>query len=333
MDVGRFVHAKVRRRQGPVLSKSAQVPRSRLRQRLRGAHGVCGPLPDALLACFVRDEDDVLPESLDEHRGSRTRCADVSPHGRRTSLDCPLSKDSDSRRTGLHRLDRQAPDVKQCLSPSDDWTESEERRRTFWMTLCQDRYASIGTGWPMVIDERDVLTKLPASEDAFESGRPEQGATLQECLGPSGASKLTPFGGVVLLAVLFGRNLTHLHRHDSEVDDDGDLNGPFWKRHRQMDNFILNTSLSLPSSLRMPAGLSNPNVVFTNMSIHTSTICLHQAAIFKAEKKQLPAYVSSESKLRCITAANEIASIMRTISHTDLSCVRIRKASSEAPAQ
>jgi hypothetical protein len=33
--------------------------------------------------------------------------------------------------------------------------------------------------------------------------------------------------------------------------------------------------------------------------------------------------VSSESKVRCITAANEIASIMRMVSHLDLSAVRV----------
>jgi hypothetical protein len=56
----------------------------------------------------------------------------------------------------LHRLDGAGLDVKQCLPPPKDWTEREERRRTFWMAYCIDRYASIGTGWPMTIDERDV---------------------------------------------------------------------------------------------------------------------------------------------------------------------------------
>lgn len=57
---------------------------------------------------------------------------------------------------GLHRLDGAGLDVKQCLSPPKDWTEKEERRRTFWIAFCQDRYASIGTGWPMMVEERDV---------------------------------------------------------------------------------------------------------------------------------------------------------------------------------
>ncbi|KAF4998851.1 hypothetical protein FDECE_11694 [Fusarium decemcellulare] len=222
--------------------------------------------------------------------------------------------------TGLHRLDGTGLDVKQCLAPPKDWTEREERRRTFWMAFCQDRYASIGTGWPMTIDERDIMTNLPSSEEAFNMSRPEQTQSLSECTSPMGAGKLSPYGGIVLMACLFGRNLVHLHRPDAD-DLDHDLNGPFWKRHRQMDNILLNTSLCLPAQLKLPAGLTNPNIVFTNMSIHTSTICLHQAAIFKAEKNKLPASVSAESKVRCITAANEIASIMRMISHMDLSTV------------
>jgi hypothetical protein len=190
------------------------------------------------------------------------------------------------------------------------------------MAFTLDRFASIGTGWPMTIDEKDILSNLPASDEAFELSRPETTPTLQDAMGPLGAEKLSSFGGVCLMACLFGRNLVHLHRPDAD-DRDHDLNGEFWKRHRQMDHILLSTSLSLPPHLKLPAGLNNANVVFTNMCIHTSTICLHQAAIFKADKNRLPSSVSSESKVRCITAANEIASIMRTVSHLDLSAVRI----------
>lgn len=221
---------------------------------------------------------------------------------------------------GLHRLDGAGLDVKQCLPPPRDWTEKEERRRTFWMAFCEDRYASIGTGWPMSIDERDIMTYLPASEDAFDMSRPETTQSLGDSMCPSGAGKLSAFGGIVLMACLFGRNLIHLHRPDSD-DRDNDLNGEFWKRHRHIDNILLNTSLCLPNHLKLPTGLPNPNIIFTNMNIHTSTICLHQAAIFKADKNRLPATVSAESKVRCITAANEIASIMKMVSHLDLATV------------
>ncbi len=172
----------------------------------------------------------------------------------------------------------------------------------------------------MTFDEKDILTNLPSSEEAFEKSKSESTRTLAEAFNPSGASGLSAFGGVALMAALFGRNLVHLHRPDSD-DNDSDLNGEFWKRHRHMDNILLNTSLSLPSHLKLPAGVSSPNIVFTNMNIHTSTICLHQAAIYKADKNRLPANVSKDSKKRCINSANEIASIMRMIVHMDLCAV------------
>ena len=221
---------------------------------------------------------------------------------------------------GLHRLDGAGLDVKQCLPPPKDWTEREERRRTFWTAFCVDRYSSIGTGWPMTIEEKDVMTSLPSDEESYELSKPAKTMSLNEALIPDGAPNLSGYGGVILMACLFGRNLTHLHRPELN-DADDDLNGEFWKRHRNMDNILLNTALAIPDSLRLPSGLNDPNIVFLNMCIHTSTICLHQAAIFKADKNRMPARISAESKVRCITAAAEIASIMRQISHLDLSAV------------
>ena len=221
---------------------------------------------------------------------------------------------------GLHRQDRLGLDVKQTLPPPRDWTDREERRRTFWMAYCQDRYASIGTGWPMTLDEADILTNLPASEDAFNRSRPEPTRQLSEILCGEGTDTMSSFGGVILLSTLYGRNLTHLHR-PNDNDADHDLNGEFWKRHRNLDNILLNVSLSMPSAMRLPESISDPNAIFCNMNIHTATICLHQAAIFKADKNQLPAQISAESKRRCIVAADQVTNIMKMISHIDLSLV------------
>ncbi|GME59964.1 C6 transcription factor [Neofusicoccum parvum] len=216
----------------------------------------------------------------------------------------------------LHKLDGAGLDVKQCLPPPKDWTEREERRRTFWMCFNVDRYASIGTGWPMTMDERDIATNLPTVDEAFETSKPEGSISLEQALQPGGASKLTPFGGVCVMAAMFGRNLLHLHRPTNDEREE-DLNGEFWERHRRLDNLLLSMALSLPEDMRLPRGINQPNTVFMNMKIHTSIICLHQAAIFKADKNRMPAYISQESKIRCITAATEIAGIMRLIAHID----------------
>lgn len=164
------------------------------------------------------------------------------------------------------------------------------------------------------------MTNLPASEEAFHTGNPEQTFSLEQALKPTGAARLSSIGGVVLLSCMFGRNLLHLHR-PSPDDNDDDLNGEFWRRHRRLEGILSHTALSLPDRLRLPTGLADPNVVFMNMAIHTSAICLHQAAIFKADRHKLPPNVGSESRVRCVTAAAETARIMRMLSHLDLSNV------------
>ncbi|CAL5874636.1 uncharacterized protein PFLUO_LOCUS8933 [Penicillium psychrofluorescens] len=218
---------------------------------------------------------------------------------------------------GLHRLDGEMLDVKQTILPPRDWTDREERRRTFWMGFCIDRYASIGTGWPMLIDEQDINTNLPASEESFIKSKPQRTLRLADILAGEGVTTLSPFGCVVVLASLFGKNFLHIHR-PSPQDNDHDLNGEFWKRHRSHDNILLHIALSLPDHLRLPTGVEDVNVIFANMSIHTSTICLHQAAIFKAEKNKMPNQIVTESKRRCLVAANQISSTMKMISHMDL---------------
>ncbi|KAL8666547.1 MAG: hypothetical protein Q9202_001345 [Teloschistes flavicans] len=217
---------------------------------------------------------------------------------------------------GFNRIDGAGMDVKQVLPPPRDWTEREERRRTFWMAYCIDRYASMGTGWPLAIDENDIMTNLPSHEENYEKSIPQDTVSLSKCMTPEGAANLSPFSGVIFMAHIFGRNLNHLHRPGPD-DADEDLQGGFWKRHRHLDNTLLKTSLMLPAHLRLPTGIRDPNIIFINMSIHTSTICLHQAAIHKVETKKLPPNMIEQSSTRCLLAATEIANIMRMISHMD----------------
>ena len=161
---------------------------------------------------------------------------------------------------------------------------------------------------------------LPVSEEAYECGTACKAPTLEEAMRPQDAARLSSFAGVVLVTHFFGLNLTHLHRPEPDQQEN-DVNGPFWKRHRTMDNDLLRTALQLPSSLRLPSGVRNPNIVFLNFALHSSTICLHSSAIFQAEKSQLPSAIIEQSRTRCILAAAEIASVMRLTSHLDVAGV------------
>ena len=161
------------------------------------------------------------------------------------------------------------------------------------------------------------MSNLPASEDAYERSIAQNTATLTEAMTPQQIASLSSFAGVIFVSHYFGLNLTHLHRPEANQRED-DLQGEFWRRHRKLDTMLSHTSLALPSHLRLPVGIRDTNVIFLNFAIHTSTICLHQAAIFKAERNHLPESVIEESRSRCIVAAQDVSRVMRLISNTDL---------------
>jgi hypothetical protein len=162
---------------------------------------------------------------------------------------------------------------------------------------------------------------MPCSDEAYARNEEIAGMSLAEAMQPQGASSLSAFAGVIIVAALSGRTLLHLQR-PSPKNDDHDLNGEFWKAHRKIDNILLNTSLFLPAHLRLPAGSSNSNIIFLNMGLQAASIVVHQAAIFKTEKFGLASAIAAESRMRCIAAATQITSIMRMVAHTDLSVVR-----------
>ncbi|KAL2070962.1 hypothetical protein VTL71DRAFT_13988 [Oculimacula yallundae] len=231
---------------------------------------------------------------------------------------------------GLHRLDGRGLGHRQALDAPGDVTEKEERRRTFWMAYAMDRYAAASTGWPLIVDERDVTTYLPCSENAFEIGDSEPGISIQEAMQPQRATSLSSFAGVVVVSSLIGRIFEHLSRPAPPSNPNADPTTSFWRSHREIENILLNMVLHLPAHLRLPAGSSNSNTIFLNMTLQSATICLHQAAIAKAEKLDSDGrrdvgeggeYESlvRESKSRCVAAAHEIASIMKRVAHFDLS--------------
>lgn len=61
---------------------------------------------------------------------------------------------------GLHRIDEDSTAGERLmapvLSPPQDWTELEERRRTLWGSFCIDSHASLSTGWPNLYDISEV---------------------------------------------------------------------------------------------------------------------------------------------------------------------------------
>ncbi|KAF7852862.1 uncharacterized protein EAF02_012092 [Botrytis sinoallii] len=201
---------------------------------------------------------------------------------------------------GLYALDVERGDAKQVLPPAQDWTELEERRRTFWTAFYGDRWAS-------------VLTEL-----SFEFGLAEETKPFTQAFSPSGLGQISPFSALLLTSKLYEHNREHLNINSpNECVEDID-NGEFWKRHRRLDNALLNTFLYLPDSLRLPHGSGDMNTVFIHMSIHASSIKLHQGAVAAAMKHGISSDIVRHSQVRALTAAEEITNIMRQIDNVDV---------------
>ncbi|KAF3770235.1 hypothetical protein M406DRAFT_236620, partial [Cryphonectria parasitica EP155] len=217
---------------------------------------------------------------------------------------------------GLHKLDD--PDavhrMSPTLAPPKDWTELEERRRTFWGAFAIDSHASISTGWPTLIDPEEVTTHLPSSEEAFNNGHEETTCGLLDVFS---GSPYSAFAGAAVICHLF--NLIMKHVHHSRQDDAADdyEYGNYWNKHRELDNLLSSTFMFLPEGFRLPAHLRDPIAVHTNLNLHASVICLHNSAYEKAKEHNLPDVIKMTIKTRLVTAAQEVVHIVKMTSHSN----------------
>ncbi|KAK3393442.1 binuclear zinc transcription factor [Podospora didyma] len=214
----------------------------------------------------------------------------------------------------LHRLDHKDHFACQTLMPPKDWSELEERRRTWWVIFCSDRLASGATGWPALINERDILTLLPGSEEAFINNQEEQTSSLTSALRQQGPEYST-FAGRVLVSHLFHRTLELTSESFPEGTCEDIKTSTYWKRQTAIDNDLATMLMFLPSGLQLPRNVRSQNAVFINIITHTAIISLHRAGLGKARAGhlKLPEYLTRQSQDRLLPAAEEILSIIRMI--------------------
>ncbi|CAK7220361.1 hypothetical protein SBRCBS47491_004163 [Sporothrix bragantina] len=209
---------------------------------------------------------------------------------------------------GLNRLDDESGGdrIAATLQPPEDWTELEERRRVYWGAFCVDSHASISTGWPTLINANDATTHLPSSEDAFTRGIPQSSSSLENIFS---GSTYSTFSSAILVCHLFNSILLHVQLKPGDRPEDFDY-GPFWQRHRSLDTKLSSAFVFLPERYRLPNNFHDPVAVHTNLNLHAATICLHNAAVERAEAHDMPASVVQGSHDRMFTAAQEIVNIM-----------------------
>ena len=140
----------------------------------------------------------------------------------------------------------------------------------------------------------------------------------------AGTALISAFAGVVLMVSLYTRCDKHFQA-SYEQDQTGDLSYGFWLHHYQIDKTVTDYSANLLGHLTSQARLHDPLALCLKMNLCAVNICLHEAAIDKAQKGKLPATLVTESENRCTAAAMEIVGDVRLSQQLDPSKVRLQR--------
>ncbi|KAG5947404.1 hypothetical protein E4U60_003053 [Claviceps pazoutovae] len=214
---------------------------------------------------------------------------------------------------GLDRLDGDQDDLPPCLGPPTSWEELEERRRVFWGIFAADSHGSISTGWHALINPEDIMTRLPASEEAFASGTEEISPFLEQTFN---GAPYSAFAATIVVCQIFRIMLKHVHRCRPSDRPQDMLDGPFWHRHRALDNKLSSIFMFLPARFVLSGGMRDPGAIHMNLNLHAAVIMLHHAALEKVEQHDLPRSARELSLCRLRASAEEIVNIVKMTSHS-----------------
>ncbi|KAG6354954.1 hypothetical protein INS49_004035 [Diaporthe citri] len=160
-----------------------------------------------------------------------------------------------------------------------------------------------------MINEQDIDTHLPASEESFQAGLKEHTSPLRSMLNLEG-QKFAAFAARVLAASHFHQACQHSAKTSSEQDTWHIQSSLYWKRHREIDNDLSILLHCLPEDIKLPNNIRCQNATFVNIIIHTSVICLPRAAISRTQKVGSWEGTVRQSRFRLIAAAEEILNIL-----------------------
>jgi hypothetical protein len=212
---------------------------------------------------------------------------------------------------GLDRMDSTGArangtlQFQQTLPPAQSEDELEQRRKTFWVLFIMDAYASVRSGSAVAIDGSKVTTSLPTSPTATQSECVPM-PSLGHASRVYGTGEVPSFTGLVLMVQLYRRCLGHI-RASVESDLAPSSVYSFWEHHYTIDKDLQSCSNTLLGKLDAQALLDDDFALALNLNLCAIDICLHEAAILRAQQDSLPLTLVMECKSRCYQAAARIA--------------------------
>lgn len=201
-------------------------------------------------------------------------------------------------------------------SSLDDWGETEERRRTFWLAYCLDRFISTRKGYSLTLNDQ-IAVRLPAPELNFQADQPitmpflsEHSVTVNELT----QIPADPFTDCVLTASILGRALSH--RNQSMMENlHSESNNDFWNRHQWLNTVLAARVERMQIRYSPVARTTNPTLLFANMMAQSMTIYLHQVLEGVSLRTDQERQTAASNRRAALAATQEIVRLTHLLTH------------------
>ncbi|KAJ5651936.1 hypothetical protein N7507_009362 [Penicillium longicatenatum] len=188
--------------------------------------------------------------------------------------------------------------------PDEDFIETEEKRRVFWMAYFLDHLFSMRNNWPITLNEHVICTRLPAPDKEFQSGQAVLGAFLSEAIMDVMPQTTSPFNECIILATICGRSLFQAQQCGVRFVY-GDLAPNWTDQHRWLDNVLTNRLQVLLQYYPSPSQICDPMLSFAHIMGQASVIHLYKGMESVAWAVNEAGWVV-EYKRHALNAAQEI---------------------------
>jgi hypothetical protein len=126
----------------------------------------------------------------------------------------------------------------------------------------------------------------------------------------SAANPKSPFSRRIIAISFFTTCVEHLRLSKEDSLGINTSNYSFWSHHYRIDKVVAEQSAFFLDSERPDIQLSDHNAVLASLNLSAVSILMHQAAIDKEKKANLPEMLIVESESRCAAAAMQVATTL-----------------------
>ncbi|RYP69021.1 hypothetical protein DL771_006347 [Monosporascus sp. 5C6A] len=197
----------------------------------------------------------------------------------------------------------------------DNFAETEERRRTFWLAFALDRFLCMRNESTLTLNEDMMLyPRLPAPETNFQNSQPIEMDFLPEAVANSGRSRFSPFVECIIVASLHWRCVAQRRLAQAANVLATDSSRDIGRRIEWLAVMLEKRMQTLmpPSSSGFALVERDPMLAFASMLAHSAMIHLY----YTAQLGGMQGY--EERALRAARSTARLSKVMPQLFHFEV---------------